>query len=233
MLTSIILPALLTLAAAYLSGSVNYAIIVTKAVTGKDIRTIGNLNPGTSNVVRNVGKGWGILVMALDALKGVVIILAAKLIFFPENGSLHLLILYLAGVCAVLGHRYPLFYGFKGGGGIGTMQGISLFFVLAEYLFSMLLGGLIVILFFKNVKHKYGQWTPILFVILTPFVTLATSLTVSVPLFSHIAIGGHPAGLVIGTFVMSLTLLGINIGFMKKRVGEVASGEADGSTGRG
>jgi glycerol-3-phosphate acyltransferase PlsY len=43
---------------AYLSGSVNYAIIVTRLVIGKDIRTLGNKNPGTANVGRNVGKGW-------------------------------------------------------------------------------------------------------------------------------------------------------------------------------
>ena len=232
MATQIILPALLMAAAAYVSGAVNYAIIVTKVVSGKDIRTMGNLNPGTSNVFRSVGKGWGILVMVLDALKGVLVILAAKLIFFPENESLPLFILYLVGVCAVLGHKYPPFYRFKGGGGIGTMLGVSLFFVPFEFLASMLLGGLIVILFFKNVRFKYGQWTPILFVILTPFVTLASSLTLSVPLFSHLAIGGHPAGLVAGSFVMSLTLLGINLSFMKKRVGEVKDGKPDGSTGR-
>ena len=42
----------------YLSGSVNYAIVVTRAVAGVDIRTLGNRNPGTANVSRNVGKGW-------------------------------------------------------------------------------------------------------------------------------------------------------------------------------
>ncbi len=226
----IILPAILMAAAAYISGSVNYAIIVTRAVTGKDIRTIGNLNPGTSNVFRTVGKGWGLLVMILDALKGVIVLLAAKLFFFPETASTDLFILYIIGISAVLGHRYPVFYGFKGGGGIGTMLGVSLFFVPVEFLVSMILGGLVVILFFKKVRYKYGQWTPIFFVILTPFVTLASTLALSVPLFSHISIGGHPAGLVIGTFVMSLTLLGINLSFMKKRVGEVKGCEADGST---
>lgn len=232
MIMEIVLPAMLMAAAAYVSGSVNYAIIVTKAVTGKDIRTIGNLNPGTSNVFRTVGKGWGLLVMVLDALKGVLVLLAAKLLFFPETASIDLFVLYLIGISAVLGHRYPVFYGFKGGGGIGTMLGVSIFFVPVEFLVSMLLGGLVVILFFKKVRYKYGQWTPIFFVILTPFVTLASTLTLSIPIFSHLAIGGHPAGLVIGTFVLSLTLLGINLSFMKKRVGEVKDGKSDGSAGK-
>lgn len=205
----------------YLSGAVNYAIIITRMVSGQDIRTIGNKNPGTSNVVRNVGKKWGFLVGFLDAFKILGPLILARIFLFPEYSDLHFAVLYLMGIAGVLGHCLPVYYGFKGGGGIGTMQGVSLFFMPVEYLLSMLIGGIIVIVFFKNVQYKYGQWTPIMFVTLAPFMTLLSTLTMDIPLFAHISIGGHPWSVVIGAFVMSFTILGLNIGFMKSRAEEL------------
>lgn len=221
MLKDILLPALALAAAGYLSGSVNYAIIITRVVTGKDIRAIGNFNPGTSNVVRNVGMGWGLLVMFLDGFKAFLPVLLGRLLFFSADTNIDFFILYIVGIAAVLGHRYPVFYRFKGGGSIGCMQGVSLFFIPLEFLLSMLLAGIIVLTFFKKVKFKYGQWTPIFFVILTPFLTLGLNYTVYLPLFAHISLGGHLPAVIAGSFILSLTLLGINISFMKNRVQEV------------
>lgn len=206
----------------YLSGAVNYAIIVTRLVAGEDIRKIGNLNPGTSNVVREVGKLWGVLVGFLDALKGVVPVLIARLVFLQGDTALEFFILYCIGIVAVLGHCLPVYYGFKGGGGIGTMQGISLFFIPVEYLVSMLIGGTIVLTCFKKVKFRMGRWTPIMFVTVCPFITLATTLWIDIPLFAHISIGGHSWGMVAGVFVMSLTLLALNLTLMKDRGTELA-----------
>lgn len=214
----------------YLSGSVSYAIIVTKLAVGKDIRQLGNLNPGTSNVAREVGKPWGVLVAILDALKGVVPVLIARLTVLQGDTSLEFFILYCIGIAAVLGHRFPLYHGFRGGGGIGTMQGISLFFVPVEYLASMLIGGTIVLIGVKKVKYRMGRWTPIMFVTLCPFVALATTLWVDIPLFAHISIGGHSWGMVAGVFVMSLTLLALNLRVMKESGEELeqAKGEERG-----
>jgi len=206
--------------AGYLSGSVNYAIIITRLVTGKDIRTLGNFNPGSSNVLRSVGKGWGILVGFLDGFKGMAPIIAARLFLYTTDTPQDFAFLYAMGIAAVVGHCRPVFYGFKGGGGIGTMLGVSLFFVPVEFLFAILAGGLVSIRFFKRTEHKFTQWTPIMFVILTPFVTLATSLTIDIPLFLHISIGGHPWTVVAGAFVLSLLLLWLNRSFMKKRAVE-------------
>jgi glycerol-3-phosphate acyltransferase PlsY len=131
------------------------------------------------------------------------------------------------GIAGVVGHCLPVFHGFKGGGGIGTMQGVSLFFIPVEYLVSMLIGGTIVLLFFKKVQYKYGQWTPIMFVTLTPFMTLLTTLTLDIPLFAHISIGGHPWSIVAGSFVLSFTILGLNINFMRSRADELKSIEGE------
>ena len=215
-LTIIIIALLLS----YLSGSVNYAIIITKLVKGVDIRTIGNLNPGTSNVVRNVGKGWGILVGFLDGMKGFIPIILARLILFQGDSNLDFAILYVMGMAAVTGHCKPIFYNFKGGGGIGTMLGVSLFFIPVEFLVSLIIGGLIVIFFFKNVKFKYGQWTPIMFVTLTPVLRTITYFVIDLPLFAHISIGGDPLAVVLGAWVMSFLILFFNISFMGKRADE-------------
>ncbi len=223
-----IITAAAAIAAAYLSGSVNYAIIITRAVSGKDIRTIGNNNPGTSNVVRNVGKGWGVLVGFMDAMKIFIPLLAARILLFPGYSNLHFALLYAMGIAGVLGHCLPVFYRFKGGGGIGTMQGVSLFLIPVEYIASVLIGGAIVLIFLKNVKFKCGQWTPIMFVTILPFLTLLTSLTVDIPLFAHISIGGHPAVVIAGAFILSFTILGLNIGFMRSRAKELKELEQNG-----
>ncbi|MGC9312128.1 MAG: glycerol-3-phosphate acyltransferase [Sediminispirochaetaceae bacterium] len=225
--TSFILISIAAVLAGYLSGSVNYAVYVTRAVIGKDIRTIGNRNPGTSNVTRSVGKKWGFLVGFLDAFKIFGPLVLARILLFPDYSDLHFSVLYLMGIAGVVGHCLPVFYRFKGGGGIGTMQGVSLFFIPVEYLVSMLIGGTIVLLFFKKVQYKYGQWTPIMFVTLTPFMTLLTTMTLDIPLFAHISIGGHPWSIVAGAFVLSFTILALNINFMRSRADELKSIEGE------
>lgn len=213
--------------ASYLSGAVNYAIIVTRVVAGKDIRTLGNHNPGTSNVGRSIGKVWGVMVMVLDALKVVVPLILARVFLFHRNAEIDFAVLYLMGIAGVIGHCLPVYYRFKGGGGIGPMQGVSLFFVPVEYIISMLIGGSVVLLFVKGVKHRYTQWTPIMFVILTPFLTLLTTLTMNIPLFAHLSIGGHPRAVVGGAFALSLIILGLNIRFMSSRAKEIKGEEYD------
>jgi glycerol-3-phosphate acyltransferase PlsY len=200
----------------YLSGSVLYAVIVTRLVTGKDIREIGNGNPGTSNVGRSVGRGWGVLVAILDALKGVVPMLVARLTVLTDDRPVTFLLLYCIGIAAVIGHARPVFFGFKGGGGIGTMQGVSLFMVPVEYLASMLAGGILILLTVHNVQFRLTRWVPIAFTIATPLVTLATSLWLDIPLFAHISIGGHNWGVVSGAFAMSLMILALDLSVLRE-----------------
>ncbi len=216
----IVIKAVFAVIISYLSGSVNYAIIITRIVKRADIREIGNNNPGTSNVVRNVGKAWGVLVGFLDGLKGLLPIIIARIYFFTGNTNLDFALLYLMGMAAVVGHCKPVFYHFKGGGGIGTMQGVSLFFVPVEFIISMFIGGLIVIFFFNKVKFKYGQWTPIMFVTLTPFLTLGLNYFINIPLFAHISIGGHLPAVLAGSFAMSFLILFFNVSFLGKRMDE-------------
>ena len=103
----------------YFLGSINFAYI-TARIKGIDISSSGSGNPGTSNVLRTLGKGSAAIVLIGDLLKG-----AIPVIFFSED---QYFLLY--GVAAVLGHIYPVFYKFKGGKGVATYLGVYIAIVL-------------------------------------------------------------------------------------------------------
>ena len=103
----------------YFLGSINFAYI-TARIKGIDISSSGSGNPGTSNVLRTLGKGSAAIVLIGDLLKG-----AIPVIFFSED---QYFLLY--GVAAVLGHIYPVFYKFKGGKGVATYLGVYIAVVL-------------------------------------------------------------------------------------------------------
>ncbi len=206
---------------AYLSGSVNYAIIVTKVISGKDIRDLGNHVAGASNTGRSIGKKWGFLVTFLDGMKAMIPLILARMFLFQESTNLHFGILYLMALATILGHMKPVFYAFRGGNGVASFQGAMLFFTPVEYLASMLIGGTIVLLFVKNVQFRVTQWIPISFITLSPFLILAVNGIVDVPLFAHISIGGHLPVFIAGSFVLSLYMLGMNFAFMQERKREL------------
>lgn len=115
---------------AYLIGSINTSIITTRIVAHKDIRTMGSGNAGFTNVLRTVGKGPAIVTFIGDFLKGVVSILIAYLILIGFNDEKMNIVrqyaFYISGLACVLGHMYPIFYGFKGGKGVVTTASVML-----------------------------------------------------------------------------------------------------------
>jgi acyl-phosphate glycerol 3-phosphate acyltransferase len=201
----------LVAAGAYLLGSVSFAIIVTRLRTGRDIRTLGNRNPGTANVGRTLGRGWGALVLFLDMGKSLLPMLAARLLLFHGHDPLSLLAVYGVGLAAVTGHCKPVFYGFRGGGGIATALPLFFFFTPVEAAASMLLAGLTVLLFLRGFAFSIGRWLPMLFITLTPLAALAASLTVSVRLGGIARIGGHPWSVVAGLAASALLVWGMNL----------------------
>lgn len=108
---------------AYLIGSINSSILISKAVTGKDIRTSGSGNAGATNMLRTMGKKYAVITLVIDILKGVVALLLAKLAI---NLGAFTSATYIAGVAVVLGHNFPVFFGFKGGKGVATSLGVVL-----------------------------------------------------------------------------------------------------------
>lgn len=104
---------LLVLVVSYLLGSISTSIIISKIMLGDDIRNHGSGNAGATNTLRTVGKKAALFVVLGDVLKTVLAILAAKLLL--KDGPTAV---YIAGIGAVLGHNFPLYFGFKGGKGI-------------------------------------------------------------------------------------------------------------------
>lgn len=115
---------LISVVVAYLLGSVNFAIIVTKLFSKTDIRDYGSGNAGMTNVLRTLGKGPAALTLLGDLSKGVLAVLIARLLFtFVAQQQDNFVGEYAAAFCALLGHIFPVFYGFKGGKGILVSAG--------------------------------------------------------------------------------------------------------------
>ncbi len=124
---------------AYLLGSINSAIIVSKIMFGDDIRKHGSGNAGLTNMLRTYGKGAAALVLIGDMLKSVLSILFAALVFGfgYQHGIATSQFCYVAGLFAVLGHIFPIYYQFKGGKGVLSTATVAL--VLTPVAFVILL----------------------------------------------------------------------------------------------
>lgn len=111
---------------AYLIGSVNFSIIISKKMAGFDIREKGSGNAGTTNMLRSVGKKAAVITLICDILKGVVAVLIAVLAGKIIKNLDNALLVQLAGILVIVGHTFPIFFGFKGGKGIATSLGVLL-----------------------------------------------------------------------------------------------------------
>jgi glycerol-3-phosphate acyltransferase PlsY len=111
---------------AYLIGSINFSIIISKKMAGFDVREKGSGNAGTTNMLRSVGKKAAALTLVCDILKGVVAILLAIITGAILKNSDKALLVQLAGIAVVIGHTFPIFFGFKGGKGVATSLGVLL-----------------------------------------------------------------------------------------------------------
>lgn len=100
----------------YLVGAANPAIILSTTIYRKDIRGLGSGNPGFTNFMRVFGKKWAWLVLTLDCSKAIVLCTVFGLLFRSNVGSFQLGAA-IAGLFAVLGHCFPVWYGFEGGKG--------------------------------------------------------------------------------------------------------------------
>jgi acyl phosphate:glycerol-3-phosphate acyltransferase len=105
---------------AYLLGSVSFAVLLVRRTTGKDIRAEGSGNAGATNVLRAHGKGLALAVAALDIAKGAAAVLLVRLVTADPRYAA------AAAVAAILGHVFPIFYGFRGGKGVATAVGAFL-----------------------------------------------------------------------------------------------------------
>ncbi len=126
-------------AAAYLLGSIPFGLLLGKLFGAADIRKAGSGNIGATNVTRVAGPLAGILTLVLDAAKGALaIVLAARL---SDQSSTWMMI---AGLCALVGHCFPIWLGFRGGKGVATTAGVFLVLCLPAFLGALILFMLVV-----------------------------------------------------------------------------------------
>jgi glycerol-3-phosphate acyltransferase PlsY len=141
---------------AYLLGSVSFAVFLVRLKTGKDIRTEGSGNAGATNVLRAHGKALGILVALLDVAKGSLAVFLVQLATADSRYAA------AAGFAAILGHVFPIFYGFRGGKGVATAVGA--FLVLAPWATLVCVGVFLLVV----AVTKYVSLGSVLAMVLLP-----------------------------------------------------------------
>ena len=173
-----IMTAIITVIAAYLIGSVSFAVIFSAVFIKKDVRNLGSGNAGTTNMMRVAGFLPGALTFICDALKGFVACYIGKLIFeyaYAQTESIWLhssVGVYLCGLACMLGHMYPIFFGFKGGKGV--LVGVASFLPIDPRVFFALLIVFIVIFAIT----KYVSISSILGAALSPIAICLMSIMV-------------------------------------------------------
>lgn len=178
---------------AYLLGSISFAIIVSRIYAHDDVRKYGSKNAGMTNILRTYGKVPAFFTLLGDFLKGVLAVLIGRWIF-SVMGITAFDAGYVAGFFALLGHLYPVYFGFKGGKGVLTSLGIIL--VVNPLVFFILLIIFLPILFITKIVSLISITGALLY----PVVTLVVDLCLRKPalfdvlfaaLFSVIVIYKH------------------------------------------
>lgn len=154
---------------AYLLGSINTAVIVTRIVTKgkKDIRDMGSGNAGFTNVLRSVGKVPAIFTIVCDALKAIIAVYVGGLLFsFMSVGDLSIenvakIGMYISGFACIIGHSYPIYFHFKGGKGIVTAAGMML--VLDWRVFLLILGTFLIVFICSKIISLSSLVSAVLF----------------------------------------------------------------------
>jgi len=111
---------------AYLIGALPFGFITAKLVSGQDIRTLGSRNIGATNVSRVLGGKWGLIVLILDACKGLLPVWGLPLLVMSPDDPNFLHLKVACGLATIIGHMFPCYLAFKGGKGVATSLGVVL-----------------------------------------------------------------------------------------------------------
>ncbi|WP_037344133.1 glycerol-3-phosphate 1-O-acyltransferase PlsY [Ruminococcus sp. FC2018] len=191
-----------TVVFSYLFGSLNSAILVCRIMKHKDIREYGSKNAGLTNVYRVFGKGPALATLIFDLIKGVVAVVVCRIVvtdlmnvtFFGDNKFIG----YLAGLIVMIGHIFPVFYGFHGGKGV--------------------LLAATTLLTIDPLTCALSVGTFIFLVVVTKYVSVGSiAAAISYPIFTFVVqsfIFPYPQGVIPNTIVAAL--IGIIIVYMHK-----------------
>lgn len=165
---------------AYFIGSISFSVILSRKFAGFDVREKGSKNAGATNVLRTVGKKVAALTLVCDILKGVIAIVIAMIAGkIWEDIDIEIL-KYLAGLFAILGHTFPIFFEFRGGKGVATALGVLITLNWKIGLICLIF-ALIIIAFTKMVSVG-SILSAVLYPILTVFMGEASfgAITISI-----------------------------------------------------
>ncbi len=179
---------LLGLLVSYFLGAIPTAYLFGRLLKGIDLRRHGSGNLGATNAFRVLGKGAGIAVLIIDVLKGTVSVLLSRYAFFtpqaiPQAGISLPFYLCLSAVCAVSGHNWTIFLGFKGGKGVATSLGVLIAFsILIDRFFILVLfiTGLWIAIFLAT---GFVSLASVICSAVLPLVGLSLQLPVSIEVF--------------------------------------------------
>lgn len=171
----------------YFLGSVPFGLILTRISGHGDIRKHGSGNIGATNVLRRSGKFIALLTLILDASKGAVAIFITSHFFGDYT------VLITAGFCAILGHVFPVWLGFKGGKGVATS--LAVFLVLNLTLGTILCSVWLFMLFLFRISGLSAVITFAVAPVVAYFVTYDTRLVIAVAIISALVIIRHQSNI--------------------------------------
>ena len=154
---------------AYVLGSINFSVLISKKMAGFDVREKGSGNAGTTNMLRSVGKKAAVITLLCDILKGVVAILIAVIAGNIVKNVDRAALVQIAGILVVVGHTFPIFFEFKGGKGVATSLGVLMMINWKIGLICLVFA--IAIMAFSRMVSMGSIGAAILFPVLTLFIS--------------------------------------------------------------
>lgn len=187
--------ALMTAVAAYLIGSVSFAVIISRLCAQDDVRSHGSGNAGMTNILRTYGKKLAALTALGDFGKGIVAVSLGRLIFNLAAGGADAPAIYnafdggyIAGLFVILGHVFPLYFQFKGGKGVLTSLGVVT--ILNPLVFSIIVILMVPFVFLVKIVSLASVVGFMLFPIVTTAVNLISKEPFLFDLFFSLCISG-------------------------------------------
>lgn len=179
----------------YLLGSINFAVIFSRLLHHDDVREHGSGNAGSTNMLRTYGLKTALLTLFCDVMKGVLSTLLGLIVMPYYTGFA-----YISALCCMLGHAFPIYYGFKGGKCVATFAGAAL--VLNPPVWVLLILSFILIVYISRYVSLGSVICAALFPLLINFIPF-----ISITLEDGTVAGTPPAGIIAATLMAVLVIV--------------------------
>lgn len=179
----------------YLLGSINFAVIFSRLLHHDDVREHGSGNAGSTNMLRTYGLKTALLTLFCDVMKGVLSTLLGLIVMPYYTGFA-----YISALCCMIGHAFPIYYGFKGGKCVATFAGAAL--VLNPPVWVLLILSFVLIVYISRYVSLGSVICAALFPLLINFIPF-----ISITLEDGTVAGTPPAGIIAATLMAVLVIV--------------------------